>query len=172
MKLYFRINLLILILLSLSTALAAEEQFSKGALKSDNMELPYYNKYYDQETSYDSKIDKNKMDELSDGPIKKLGRGLSNLLFGAFEILIQPYEVNEEEGGVSALTYGVVKGVFYFLTREVVGVVEIITFPFPLPGASPAGYKDEWGYGPLMQPEWIFDLERNPYNFIYHDNPL
>jgi putative exosortase-associated protein (TIGR04073 family) len=172
MKFRFRNYLFIFFTLIFTTTAFAEEQFSREAMKNDNMQLPYYNKYYDQETSYDSKVDAKKMTKISEGPLKKLGRGVSNLIFGPFEILIQPYEVNKEEGGISALTYGVFKGVYYFLTRAVVGVVEIVTFPFPLPGASPSGFKDEWGYGPLIQPEWVFDLDRNPYNFIYHDDPL
>ena len=172
MKLIFKGCFFFFLFLTFFVNSYAEEHFSREALKSDNMRLPYSNQYYDQETSYDSKVDAKRMEKISDGPVKKFGRGISNVVFGAFEILIQPYEVNEVEGGISALTYGLYKGIFYFLTREVVGIVEIITFPFPLPGASPSGFKDEWGYGPLMQPEWIFDLERNPYNFIYHDDPL
>ncbi|MCF7791263.1 MAG: exosortase system-associated protein, TIGR04073 family [Victivallales bacterium] len=150
----------------------AGKRFSKGAQKNENLDLPYANRYYSQETSYDSKIDEEEMERISQGPLRKLGRGISNILFGVFEIFIQPYEINEKEGGISACTYGLVRGVFYFLAREGVGIVDFLTFPFPLPGAAPSGYKDEWGYGPLMEPAWIFDLERNPYNFVYHDNPL
>jgi putative exosortase-associated protein (TIGR04073 family) len=172
MQVHLKNWLCLLLALFFSTVCYADEIFSSEALKSDNLQLPYYNQYYGQQTSYDSKIDAKEMNSISEGPVKKLGRGVCNLALGAFEILIQPYEVNKEEGGVSACTYGFLRGIFYFLTREVVGLVEIITFPFSLPGASPSGYKDEWGYGPLIQPEWIFDLDRNPYNFIYHDDPL
>jgi putative exosortase-associated protein (TIGR04073 family) len=172
MKLYLKNYLFITFIFLFSTVTFAIEQFSQEAMKNDNLQLPYSNKYYNQETSYDSKVDAEKMERISNGPLRKLGRGIANVAFSPFEILIQPYEVNKEEGGIFALTYGVLKGAFYFLTRAVVGVVDIVTFPFPLPGASPSGFKEEWGYGPLMQPELVFDLDRNPYNFIYHDDPL
>lgn len=148
------------------------DEFSSSSTKSDDVKLPYYNKYYNQETSYDSKVDSKAMEEISQGPIRKLGRGISNIVFGVFEVFIEPYEVNETQGGVAAVTYGLLKGVFYFVARVGVGVVETLTFPFPLPGASDSNFKSGWGYGPLIEPEWVFDLKRNPYNFIYQDKPL
>jgi hypothetical protein len=29
-----------------------------------------------------------------------------------------------------------------------------------------------WGYGPLMSPPWVFDIEHNPYNFFYDDTAI
>ena len=138
----------------------------------DESQLPYENPYYGQENTLVGSGDTNVMKTVADGPVRKLGRGFSNVLFGIFEVLIQPYKVNEVEGGLAALTYGFFKGVFYFLGREVVGVVEIITFPMPLPGAATSKYSwGSWGYGPLLEPEWIFTIEDNPYDFIYPNYP-
>ena len=134
--------------------------------------LQYENTYYEQEDTLAGNEDTTAMKTIADGPIRKLGRGISNVAFGVFEVLIQPYRINETEGGVAALTYGVLKGVFYFGGRVVVGAVEIVTFPIPLPGASTSKYTwSSWGYGPLMEPEWVFSIEDNPYDFIYPNYP-
>ena len=164
--------LLFLSIVFFTFTLGAAENFDKTSLKDENLKLPYSNQYYNQETSHDSNVDAKTMDKISEGPIRKLGRGISNIVFGVFEVLIQPYKVNETDGGIAACSYGLVKGIFYFIARECVGVVDVITFPMPLPGAAASGFKGDWGYGPLMQPEWVFDIEDNPYNFIYQDNPL
>lgn len=137
-----------------------------------NAKLPYENPYYNQETTFDSREDSKTMKEISQGPIRKLGRGFANVIFGVCEVFIQPVKMNDTEGGIAASTYGVFKGLFYFLTRAVVGVVEIVTFPVPLPGANTTGYESTWGYGPLIQPEWIFTIENNPYDFIYPNYPV
>jgi putative exosortase-associated protein (TIGR04073 family) len=107
------------------------------------------------------------VDSYAGDPIRKLGRGISNVLCGALEIPIKIYDVNREEGGIAALTYGTLKGVSYFVAREVVGVVEIVTFPVPLPGATDHSRDEGWGYGPLMEPEWVVDLEHNMFNIVY-----
>ncbi|MCP4179038.1 MAG: exosortase system-associated protein, TIGR04073 family [bacterium] len=127
---------------------------------------------YDQEVTKDSMKDKQVVDEIADGPVRKLGRGFSNLIFGFFEIPLKIYYTNMDEGGIAACSFGVVKGLFYFLAREVTGVVEIITFPMPLPGAAKGPFATGWGYGPLMQPEWIFTFESDPYNMVYPDFPV
>ena len=97
----------------------------------------------------------------------KLGRGISNVAFGVLEIPIEVVNVNFEEGGIAACTFGVLNGVGYFVARELVGVLEIVTFPVPLPGC-PNDPKDAGiGYGPIMQPEWIITPETNYYNFVF-----
>ena len=98
---------------------------------------------------------------------RKLGRGISNVAFGALELPIRICEVNFNEGGFAACTFGVLSGVGYVVVREVVGVVEIVTFPVPLPGCpnDPLGYGA--GYGPILTPEWVITPETNYYNFVY-----
>lgn len=105
-------------------------------------------------------------------PLEKLGRGVANVAFGPCEILIQPYDVNQEKGGVAALTYGVFKGIAFVIAREIVGVIDIVTFPMPLPGCTDDPDDSGWGYGPMMRPPWVFDIEHNPYNFFYDDTAI
>jgi putative exosortase-associated protein (TIGR04073 family) len=102
---------------------------------------------------------------------RKLGRGITNVALGALEIPMRIYDVNEEEGGFAAVTYGVLKGICYFVAREVIGVVEIVTFPVPLPGATVDTHETGWGYGPLMRPEFVVDKRHDFYNVIYQDLP-
>ena len=67
-------------------------------------------------------------------PVEKLSRGIANCAFGPLELPMKWYDVSFQSGGIVGLTYGTLKGVLYVIAREVVGVVDIITFPFPLPG--------------------------------------
>ena len=105
-------------------------------------------------------------------PIEKLGRGIANCAFGPLELPMKWYDTTFEYGGIAGLTYGTLKGVVYVIAREVVGVVEIITFPFPLPGCpnDPMGYGA--GYGPILRPEWVITPETNYYNFVYSKGSL
>ena len=103
-----------------------------------------------------------------DSIIRKLGRGVSNVAFGVVEFPVQWYQTNFEEGGFAACTYGILKGVSYVVIREVVGVVEIATFFAPLPGCSTElPDSPAWGYGPILEPEWIITPAQNKYNFVY-----
>lgn len=66
------------------------------------------------------------------GPTRKLGRGISNLLFGWSELPTQIATVNDREGNSAALGYGVVRGVGRSVMRAGAGLFEIVTFPFPI----------------------------------------
>ncbi len=105
-------------------------------------------------------------------PMRKLGRGIVNVGAGALEIPMKIYDVNQVEGGLAACTYGLLKGIGYFVSREAVGIVEIVTFPVPLPGAVDEPRETGWGYGPLMEPEWVVGPDHDIYNIIYQDHPL
>jgi len=107
----------------------------------------------------------------SSGPLTKLGRGIANVAFGPLEILKQPYDVNQNMGAIPALTYGVLRGVCFTIARVAVGVTDIVTFPMPLPGCKDDPEDYGWGYGPMMRPAWVMDLEHNPYGFFY-DNTV
>jgi putative exosortase-associated protein (TIGR04073 family) len=104
-------------------------------------------------------------------PFRKLGRGIVNVGFGALEIPMKIYDVNRDEGGLAGLTYGLFKGIGFFVAREVIGVVEIATFPMPLPGATDSKNDIGWGYGSLMDPEWVVGPDHDIYNIIYQDFP-
>ena len=105
-------------------------------------------------------------------PARKLGRGISNLGLGALEIPMKVYDVNQEEGGVAALTYGVFLGLGYTIAREFVGLTEVVTFLVPLPGCTDDPHESGWGYGPIMYPEWVVDQDHDIYNVIYQDLPV
>ena len=65
------------------------------------------------------------------GPTRKLGRGVTNVIFGNTEILAQMDEVNFQEGNNVVVGYGLIKGVGRTMFRLGVGVWEIATFPAP-----------------------------------------
>ena len=43
--------------------------------------------------------------------VRKLGRGISNVAFGGLEFPLHWYQVNFEEGGLAATTYGILRGI-------------------------------------------------------------
>jgi putative exosortase-associated protein (TIGR04073 family) len=66
------------------------------------------------------------------GPTRKLGRGLSNMVFGWTEIPVTIGKVNREEGNSAAASYGVVKGTGRAFARFGVGFYEALLWPFPV----------------------------------------
>ena len=83
-----------------------------------------------------------------DDAFKKLGRGLCNIGTFPFEVLLQSSRVNNSDGPMAALTWGVLKGLGMSVVRLGVGVYEIITFPIPGPNH----------YGPILSdPEFVFE---------------
>ena len=76
--------------------------------------------------------------------LRKLGRGVSNVLFGIVEMPNQYTKAVSEHGGASGITYGVPKGFARWFGRELVGAYEVVTFPIPFPR----------GYKPVMKPEF------------------
>lgn len=65
------------------------------------------------------------------GPTRKLGRGLSNLVFGVAEWPATIAKINEREGNSAAAGYGVVRGLGRSYMRVQSGLFEFLTFPFP-----------------------------------------
>jgi putative exosortase-associated protein (TIGR04073 family) len=65
------------------------------------------------------------------GPTRKLGRGLSNLVFGIAELPATIAKINECEGNSAAAGYGVVRGLGRSYMRFQSGLFESLTFPFP-----------------------------------------
>lgn len=63
-------------------------------------------------------------------PTRKLGRGISNVLFGVIEIPKTMIVITHEYGHAAGLTWGFLLGTKRFVLRELVGVYEIVTFPF------------------------------------------
>jgi putative exosortase-associated protein (TIGR04073 family) len=65
------------------------------------------------------------------GPTRKLGRGVSNLLFGWSELPVTVATINEREGNSAAAGYGVVRGVGRSFARFAVGIYEVLAWPSP-----------------------------------------
>jgi len=87
-------------------------------------------------------------------PIRKLGRGVSNLITGPFEVPKSIQEKLYDDGPVAALTYGLFDGIYKMVVRSIVGVYESFTFPMPFPT----------DYGPIVEPEFLFGPDE-PYTF-------
>ena len=66
-----------------------------------------------------------------DGPTRKLGRGIGNILYGSSEIFDSMSDVNYAEGNSAAFSYGLVRGLGRTFARLGYGVFETVTFPFP-----------------------------------------
>lgn len=71
------------------------------------------------------------------GPTRKLGRGLSNILFGVTEIPYTMCLINDTEGNSAAFSYGIVKGVHRAAYRFGKGWYDVVTGPVP-------SYKDSY----------------------------
>src|SRR5204862_1347549 len=69
------------------------------------------------------------------GPTRKLGRGLSNLVFAPTDFFVTVNHVNQTEGNSAGAGYGVVRGLGRSAARHVAGLIEVLTFPFPLRGS-------------------------------------
>lgn len=67
------------------------------------------------------------------GPLKKLGRGICNLLTFPFEIPHRMIDANKRSGFYEAMTYGFWEGIINMGGRAASGFWEIATFPIPIP---------------------------------------
>jgi putative exosortase-associated protein (TIGR04073 family) len=65
------------------------------------------------------------------GPIRKLSRGLANLLGGSTEIFVTMSARNAGEGNSAAAYHGLVDGVWRTLVRMGAGFYDVVTFPAP-----------------------------------------
>jgi putative exosortase-associated protein (TIGR04073 family) len=66
------------------------------------------------------------------GPTRKLGRGLTNMVFGCTEIPVTIATINTREGNSAAAGYGVVRGTGRAFARFGVGFYEALLWPFPV----------------------------------------
>ena len=81
-------------------------------------------------------------------PADQFGRGVCNVAFGFLEVPFNIIRLTNEEGDLPGLSKGVGLGVWRFLCREVVGAVELVTFPF--------------GWNPIIEPEYVVQKKLGP----------
>ena len=105
-------------------------------------------------------------------PVMKLSRGIANVAFSPLELPISWNEVNNDQGGIAGITYGTLKGIGCIFARIGVGIVDIVTFPFPLPNCpdDPEGYGS--GYGPILTPAWVIDVNHDWQNFVFSNEAI
>lgn len=75
---------------------------------------------------------------------RKFGRGLAGMTCGFLELPGNVVETTEKQGIGYGLTIGVAKGLGMIVARELIGVYEFLTAPFPAPP----------GYEPILSPEF------------------
>ena len=83
-------------------------------------------------------------------PVRKLGRGVSNILYGITELPTTVIRHNETDGNNAAGGLGVVQGIWRSCYRIGWGAIEVVSFPVKT-------YKNS--YRPAYQ-----NIEYDPYN--------
>lgn len=81
-----------------------------------------------------------------DGALRKLGRGIANVVTCPAELIRTTEAVRIKDGFLASISVGIVQGIWRTVQRGVVGVFEIATFYAEVP----ADFK------PIMQPEFVF----------------
>jgi len=90
--------------------------------------------------------------QASDGSLRqrtagdKLVRGLANVFTGFIEIPRNIHNTTRDETMLSGWTVGLGKGLGWMGLRFLVGIYEVVSFPFPLP-------RD---YAPVVEPEFVW----------------
>ena len=78
---------------------------------------------------------------------RKAGRGLAAMTCGFLEVPGNIVKLHRERGPAWGFTLGFVQGLGMVVVRELVGVYEFVSAPFPLPE----------NYAPIIQPEFPWD---------------
>jgi putative exosortase-associated protein (TIGR04073 family) len=104
------------------------------------------------------------------GPTRKLGRGVSNMLFGWSELPTTIAKVNDTEGNSAAGGYGVVRGVGRSFMRFHAGLFEVLTWPIPVVRGTyfpvlPSDIPHIHGGYPEFPPELGFESK---YPYVRH----
>ena len=76
----------------------------------------------------------------------KVGRGLAGMTCGFLEIPGNIVKETTKQGAIG-VPIGLAMGLGMFVTRELVGVYEFVTAPFPVPE----------GFKPILSPEYPWD---------------
>lgn len=108
-----------------------------------NISLPEIGDWLAGFVAWDPAGDDQKLDVVSTRfPADQFGRGVCNILFGVFEVPRNILRVTDQEGDLPGMSKGLSLGIWRFVCRELVGVVELVSFPF--------------GWQPIIEPEYIF----------------
>ncbi len=75
---------------------------------------------------------------------RKFGRGMADVTTGFLEVPGNTVVETDQHGAAAGVPIGFAKGLGKLVARELVGVYEIVSAPFPVPE----------GYRPPMQPEF------------------
>lgn len=75
---------------------------------------------------------------------RKFGRGLAAMTTGFLEVPGNVVQTTRQRGPGWGLTLGFAEGLGRLVVRELVGVYEFVTAPFPVPA----------GYRPILKPEY------------------
>ena len=78
---------------------------------------------------------------------RKAGRGLASMTLGFLEVPGNVVQESRTNGIASGMTVGLAMGVGKLVARELVGVYEFVTAPFPIPA----------NFEPVLQPEFTWD---------------
>ena len=82
----------------------------------------------------------------SDAVLRKLGRGIANVVTCPLELIRVPSIVSRKDGYFAAMTVGILQGAWKTLVRAGAGVFEVVTFYAEIPK----------GYAPLVIPEFVW----------------
>ena len=81
-----------------------------------------------------------------DGSLRKLGRGIANVVTSPLELIRTPQAETYQHGYVEAMSVGLLHGAWRTIQRGVVGAFEILTFYAEIPHR----------FEPIMMPEFVF----------------
>src|SRR3989441_10642329 len=83
----------------------------------------------------------------------KFGRGLADVTTGVLELPGNAMVETEKHGAAAGVPIGIAKGLGMIVSRELVGVYEVVSAPFPVPA----------GYRPPISPEYPWSyFDRTP----------
>ena len=82
----------------------------------------------------------------SNGIMRKLGRGLTNIVTCPLELIRQPYLQSQQDGAIGGTVIGLVKGVGWTVARGAAGIYDAITFPLE----TPKGFRSP------IHPEFVY----------------
>ena len=82
----------------------------------------------------------------SNGIMRKLGRGLTNVVTCPLELIRQPYLQSQQDGALGGTVIGLVKGIGWTVARGAAGIYDAITFPIE----TPKGFRSP------IHPEFVY----------------